>query len=260
MSQHNAQTVKVVILGDSGVGKSSLALRFVTNDFKPYSESTIGASYMSKRITIDSMPMSVNDFEKEEESDKQSSDDADSNNREMGGQNVSSIDGNDTSPPTSHKRIMEFKIWDTAGQEKYRSLATMYYRGAGAALLVFDVTKASSFDVLQSWVNELKFKGPPDIVMGLCGNKCDLNEEGDERQVSLKDAQEYAKKLGCFYLETSAKKNVNVLKAFEEIAKRVPPLEEEFYDLSERPGINVSGKLDLGVNNPPSSGFLSSFC
>ena len=86
-----AREVKVVLLGDSGVGKSSLVLRFVVNDFKPYSEATIGASFFSKLIIANNIPM-------------------------------------------------KFQIWDTAGQEKYHSLAPMYYRGAAAAILVYDIT------------------------------------------------------------------------------------------------------------------------
>ena len=83
------QSVKVVLLGDSGVGKSSLALRFVTNEFKPYSESTVGASFMSKSIRVPITPSS--------ELDKS----------------------------TEVERNVGLKIWDTAGQEKYRSLAPM---------------------------------------------------------------------------------------------------------------------------------------
>ena len=198
MSSVLGQTIKVVVLGDTGVGKSSLALRFVSNIFRPYSESTIGASYMSKSVTVDS-------------------DLSDS----------SSTEGNMKS---TFSRTIDFKIWDTAGQEKYRSLAPMYYRGAGAALLVFDITNASSFKVLQSWVNELRANGPPDIIMVLCGNKCDLDEK---RQVNKDEAEEYAKSLQSFYIETSAKDDVNVFKAFEEIAKKVPFADEDSIGILE---------------------------
>jgi len=88
----DAQVVKIVLLGDSGVGKSSLALRFVTNEFKPYSECTIGASFMSKTISVQ---------------DERPIDNANTNTR---------------------SKKVAFKIWDTAGQEKYHSLAPMYYR------------------------------------------------------------------------------------------------------------------------------------
>lgn len=91
-----AREIKLVLLGDSGVGKSSLVLRFVTQSFKPYSESTIGASFMSKVVELDGQTVKV-------------------------------------------------QIWDTAGQEKYHSLAPMYYRGAAAAVVVYDLTRAERY-------------------------------------------------------------------------------------------------------------------
>eukprot|EP00128_Syssomonas_multiformis_P010200 Colp12_sorted_trinity150504_noHs@1162 len=162
--------VKVVLLGDSGVGKSSLVLRFVTNNFKPYSESTIGASFMSKMITV------------------------------------------------SNKQI-KFQIWDTAGQEKYHSLAPMYYRGAAAAIVVYDITRASSFKTLKHWVEELKAKGPKDIAIAIAGNKADLHQA---REVDQEMAIAYAEEIGALYLETSAKDDTNVQDIFVKLSYRLP--------------------------------------
>ena len=169
INERGAQIVKVVCLGDSGVGKSSLALRFVTNEFKPYSEATIGASFMSKTISI-----------------------------------PEEVDGNEnTETPIStstktHKKIA-FKIWDTAGQEKYACLAPMYYRGAGAAVLVYDICKASSFQALKRWVEELRSNGPPNIVLIICGNKSDLAKQ--YRQVDENSARAYADSIGAAFFE-----------------------------------------------------------
>lgn len=69
------------------------------------------------------------------------------------------------------------QIWDTAGQEKYHSLAPMYYRGAGAAIVVYDITKMHSFRTLKEWVNELQAQGPQDITIAIAGNKRDLESE-----------------------------------------------------------------------------------
>ena len=69
------------------------------------------------------------------------------------------------------------QIWDTAGQEKYHSLAPMYYRGAGAAIVVYDITKMHSFRTLKEWVNELQAQGPQDIAIAIAGNKRDLESE-----------------------------------------------------------------------------------
>eukprot|EP01040_Poterioochromonas_malhamensis_P000940 gene940-997_t len=170
MADSKPREVKVVLLGDTGVGKSSLVLRFVTNNFKPYSESTIGASFMSKLITVNSKPI-------------------------------------------------KFQIWDTAGQEKYHSLAPMYYRGAAAAILVYDITRMSTFRTLQNWVEELRSKGPKDIALAIAGNKADLEEN---REVDRKVASAYAEEINALYLETSAKDDTNVQDIFVKLSQRLP--------------------------------------
>ena len=119
-----------------------------------------------------------------------------------------------------NERQINFKIWDTAGQEKYRSLAPMYYRGSSAAILVYDITKRDSFDALRDWAEELKSNGPPGIVVCVCGNKSDLQQY---RTVDRSTAESYANKIGALYIETSAKKGDGVENVFFEVAKRVPP-------------------------------------
>jgi len=114
---------------------------------------------------------------------------------------------------------VKFEIWDTAGQERYHSLAPMYYRGAGAAIIVFDITSRSSFNRAESWVKELQTQGNKDAVIALAGNKVDREEH---REVSRADAEKFAKDNGIFYMETSAKENINVKELFMELARRVP--------------------------------------
>lgn len=194
----NEQSVKVVLLGESGVGKSSLALRFVTEKFRPYSEATIGASFMSKSITFSSEPTSTQ--QQQDASPKKQS----------------------TSFGTQQQRHIGFKIWDTAGQEKYRSLAPMYYRGASAAILVYDITNPSSFAALKDWASELKQNGPSDLVLVVCGNKLDLI---DYRLVGRSVGEEYAAGIGAMYVEASAKEGKGVEDMFTDVARRVPPLE-----------------------------------
>merc|ERR1711943_118080 len=116
---------KLVLLGDSAVGKSSLVLRFVRGQFFEYQESTIGAAFLTQNV-------SLNDY------------------------------------------TVKFEIWDTAGQERHHSLAPMYYRGAAAAVVVYDITNTESFSRAKSWVKELQRQGSPNIVIALAGNKCDL--------------------------------------------------------------------------------------
>lgn len=205
------EAIKVCLLGDSGVGKSSLALRFVSNEFRPYPESTIGASFTSKTVDIP-----AEDDETEEKS-------------------------------VAHTTV-SFKIWDTAGQEKYHSLASMYYRNAAAAIVVCDISNSSTFRALQMWVNEVGSNGPKGIVLAICGNKSDL---ADHRQVPREEAEAFAEKVGAFYVETSARDAVNVNDLFLEVGKRVLASTDGKRVISSS-GVASTG-VDLGMVEEPSS-------
>ncbi|EKX72116.1 Ras family Rab small STP-binding protein [Theileria equi strain WA] len=112
-----------------------------------------------------------------------------------------------------------FEIWDTAGQERYRTLAPMYYRGSAAAIIVYDITVRDSFDQAKSWIQELKSYVEPNIVLGLAGNKVDLE---DQRSVNLDIVKEFAKANDCIFMETSAKTGHNINKLFMELARKIP--------------------------------------
>ncbi|MBA0571210.1 hypothetical protein Golob_004794 [Gossypium lobatum] len=107
---------------------------------------------------------------------------------------------------------VKFEIWDTAGQERYAALAPLYYRGAGVAVIVYDITSPESFTKAQYWVKELQKHGSPGIVMALVGNKADLQEK---REVPVQDGIDYAEKNGMFFIETSAKTADNINQLFE---------------------------------------------
>jgi len=115
--------------------------------------------------------------------------------------------------------IVKFEIWDTAGQERYRSLAPMYYRGAAAALVVYDITVHDSFTGAKTWIEELQRQGSADIVIGLAGNKCDLESK---REVPEQEARKYAQENKCLFFETSAKSGQNVNEIFTQIATKLP--------------------------------------
>jgi len=114
---------------------------------------------------------------------------------------------------------IKFQIWDTAGQEKYRSLAPMYYRGAAAAILVYDMTDSASFELMKKWVNELEMNGQPDIVTVVVGNKADLPES---RQVAAEEGATYAQGIDATFFETSAVTGENVVEVFKDIGSRLP--------------------------------------
>lgn len=115
---------------------------------------------------------------------------------------------------------IKFEIWDTAGQERYHSLAPMYYRGASAAVVVYDITHAASFQRAKKWIVELRQNvSNADLIIALVGNKADLAEE---RTIAAEEAKEYADELELLYFETSAKENVNVEELFNTIAEKIP--------------------------------------
>lgn len=95
----------------------------------------------------------------------------------------------------------------------------MYYRGAAAAILVYDITQAQSFERLKNWVLELQSKGPADLALAIAGNKSDLK---DQRQINYEMAKAYADEIGALYMETSAKEDVNVQDLFINLSTRLP--------------------------------------
>jgi small GTP-binding protein len=159
--------MKIVLVGDTQVGKTCVLSRLINKEFKKNSQATVGAAFQNFFLQTET-------------------------------------------------GTIQLQIWDTAGQEQYRSLAPMYYRAANVAILFFDVTNFSSFQSLQDWINELSEKAPAHLHVVICGNKIDLND----RVVSKKEAERFALSHGAvLYCETSAKTGVGVNEMFTEIAK-----------------------------------------
>ena len=103
---------------------------------------------------------------------------------------------------------------DTAGQEKYHALAPMYYRGASAAVVVYDVTDRDSFEGAKRWISELQKQTGKDIIIGLAGNKVDLHSK---RKVLTNEGSQLAKDKSCIFFETSAKVATNIKDIFTKI-------------------------------------------
>ncbi|KAI8341179.1 GTP-binding protein [Chlamydoabsidia padenii] len=154
---------KLVLIGDSGVGKSNLLSRFTTNEFNLESKSTIGVEFATKNIEIE-------------------------------------------------KHTIKAQIWDTSGQERYRAITGAYYRGAVGALLVYDITRKTSFQNVTHWLKELREHADPNIVIMLVGNKSDLSETN--RAVTTEEGGALAEQEGFLFMETSALDATNVENAF----------------------------------------------
>ncbi|XP_074766794.1 ras-related protein Rab-17 [Athene noctua] len=160
---------KMVLLGSTSVGKSSLAYRYVKNDFRE-SLPTVGCSFFTQMLSLE-------------------------------------------------EATIKFEIWDTAGQEKYHSVCHLYYRGAHAALLVYDITNKETFNRAKLWLRDLEKEFLPDeIVIALVGNKMDL---AAEREVSTEEGEEFARTKGLLFMETSAKSNHQVNDIFMAIVQEL---------------------------------------
>mmetsp|Transcript_15160 Transcript_15160/g.22940 ORF Transcript_15160/g.22940 Transcript_15160/m.22940 type:complete len:206 (-) Transcript_15160:201-818(-) len=168
---------KLALLGSSGVGKSSICVRYISDTFQLDQESTIGAAFHTKTI----------------------------------------IDG---------ENVLRLEIWDTAGQERYNSLTPMYYRGAAAAIVVYDVNSKTSYDKAIKWVKQITRKGTEEIpIVMLAGNKIDLPEKG--RRISKQEVEAYCKSKGYLFTECSAKTGQGVAGIFDMIASALPKVKEK---------------------------------
>ena len=194
MENGNTKSVKAVLLGESGVGKTCIIARFINNTFENNIMSTTGASYAGKTMAFE----------------------------EFGGQ------------------CIKFEIWDTAGQEKYRSLTKIFYKDAKAAILVYDITRKSSFDEIKNyWYNQLKDFAPKNIIIAIAGNKCDLF---DDENVSESEARSFANEIGAIFRLTSVVRNVGIEELFSAIGSSI--LDPDYIDDNN---INKSIRLDKKV-------------
>ncbi|KNH07848.1 hypothetical protein XU18_1525 [Perkinsela sp. CCAP 1560/4] len=113
---------------------------------------------------------------------------------------------------------VKLQIWDTAGQESFRSITRNYYRGACGCLLVYDITRRDTFEHIQNWLQDARSHANMNITLTLIGNKCDLEEK---RQISREEGEAFAKQNNLLFYETSAKSATNVDTVFVETARSI---------------------------------------
>lgn len=158
---------KILVLGDSKVGKSCLILRYTEDQFSEDFLTTIGVDFKVKNINIENQDYKL-------------------------------------------------QIWDTAGQEQFRSITQSFYRNSHGVLVVFDLSDRESFESVPTWINSVVQSCESPINIILVGNKCDL-----DHVVSKEEAKDLASSFNIKYIETSAKNNLNVDEAFSCLAEDV---------------------------------------
>jgi len=157
MDQDYEYLFKTIVIGDGGVGKTALTLRFSKGIFTEDYKMTIGVDFNVKTISIDTDEGVIR---------------------------------------------CKLQVWDTGGEERFGAIRPMYYRGALGAILVFDLTNYASFEHLLKWIEEVRTNIKIEIPLLLVGNKSDLT---DQRAISMKEINQFAKDFNLYYVETSAK-------------------------------------------------------
>jgi Ras-related protein Rab-5C len=167
--------IKIVLLGDINVGKTSIVLRYSKNIFKNTYLPTIGGAYTQKNLLLEN------------------------------GINI------------------KFHIWDTSGQERFRTMLKLYYHDAEAAILVYDINNEKSLINLEYWIQELKNNvDTKNIIIAMAGNKCDIEEI--DGKVDFKKGKKFAEDNNFIFYETSALKGIGIENLFYDIGNK-------YYDL-----------------------------
>lgn len=230
-------SAKIVLLGDSAVGKSSLALRFVRREFVSNQDATIGAAFLSRTIAVPTPNreggggggssfasqqqgggMNGSSLEPPSSPASPSSGSRHHNNSSNSNTMGSSSSSSSTAAAATTTTPLKLEIWDTAGQERYRALAPMYYRGALGAIVVYDLTSTESYQQALTWVRELRRSAELSLVVALVGNKKDLQQS---RAVETAEAELFAAQEGLLFFESSARDGTNVDAMFQAVGEAI---------------------------------------
>ena len=169
MSKKEAK-YKILILGDSKVGKSCFLTRYADKTYQEDYLSTIGMDYKIKNYELE------------------------------------------------NGDIIKLYIWDTAGQDRFRSITSNYYKGADGIILIYDITKQETFNNVRNWITSIKEEAPAKVVLILVGNKVD---DEKNRAVPKSEGEKIADEYNLPFLECSAKSDINVTKTFDVLIKKI---------------------------------------
>ena len=189
---------KLIVIGDSGVGKSCLTNNAVKNIFDDSYNATVGFEFFTFNVKI-------------------------------------------------NDKIVKLQIWDTCGQELYRSLITNFYRNSSLAVMVYAINNKESFDNIEMWLRELRTHSNPDAKVFLIGNKIDLE---NERQITKEQGEQLAKdnKINGF-MEASAKTGVNAQQIFIQAATTLYEDYIKYQKKAEESGGKVENNYEKQQNN-----------
>ena len=168
----DAETIvlKIVLVGEAGVGKTSIISQFIDQIFQEDLQSSTGGTFSSKTLIL------------------------------------------------NNGKTIKFDIWDTAGEERYRSLSKLFYKDSNAAILVYDITRKESFDELKNyWANQIKESSNSNIILVVDANKSDLSEK---EEVDETEARIFAGELNAIFCATSARNSIGIDDLFLQIAKK----------------------------------------
>ncbi|CAE7190500.1 YPTC6 [Symbiodinium sp. KB8] len=199
----------VVLIGDSGVGKTNLLSQFARSEFNLASKATIGVEFAWKNVTIEGDVIKAQIWDTGEPG-------------QVGDSPCAEPPTRDTAARKETRRLT--LPCSAAGQERYRAITNAYYRGAVGALLVYDIAKRVTFDHVEAWLKEVREHADSKIVVMLVGNKSDLSQL---RQVSTDEAQELAKREGLAFIETSALTKSGVDTTFSRILEEIHRIVKE---------------------------------
>jgi Rab family protein len=204
---------KIIIIGDTSVGKTALLSKYLKGVFPTSPLSTVATEFATKIIQI-----------------------------KEGG-------------------YIKAQIWDTAGQEKYKSITYHHYKKSVGGIIVYDITKRSSFDNVKNWYDDLITKAEKGCIIALVGNKLDLIERNEKkREVSKLEAQGYADDNHMLFFETSAYNGSNINDIFEELLqtiyterRKIPELKERDNILESQNVINLKNQTERNQRNQSSN-------
>jgi len=167
-NQGHDYLIKLLVIGNSGVGKTNMLLNFCENNFMTSHLTTIGIDFKTKVIN-------------------------------------------------TGKEKIRLQIWDTAGQEKFKTITQTYYRGAMGIVLTYAINERETFEDIENWVKQIKLHASDNVLKVLVGNKCDM----EERKVTSAEGAALAQEMGIKFYETSAKTGKNVAEVFNYMALEI---------------------------------------